>query len=204
MQRRQPPITKAQKKEVYKNSTALYDSTIVDFIRKNTTFDCPKFNNADDPELYVRSSLTEFQTNRAYVVNTARKSEKTGEHWLGFYKNDYMFYYFDPLGKNPHNSGYQIGNLSNDLFRKQSDIRVIYHRDELQNPETAVCGEYVCVFFKRLSDLLENMKSMKLKSDNDKANFVADQDLFENIVVGEQRQNRLANDVNILKEFKSL
>jgi len=113
--------------------------------------------------------------------------------------------YFDSLGKNP--AFYPIGTLSNEKFSNDpSGMDVFFSRGTLQQPTSAVCGEYVCMFSVWLSKCVEEWRRNKEVT---LVEFLANNHTpFDNLeqqpVHSESRQIRENNDSIILAAYKRL
>lgn len=179
---------------------------IADFVKKNTDFKFAMnrevFVGGEDA-LYVKD-IAELQPDSIYVINP-------GNHWVVMVMLTVMqtpvAVYFDPLGSNPHSPYGNVGNWSNNMF-KRSSIPVIYKRDKFQKPSSAVCGEYVCLFLLGLDRIVKRMRTMKFDSVNDAVNWLADQNPVEDVVDGAipgfDSSTRIENDRATLQTFKMI
>lgn len=180
--------------------TALTDAVVTENIRQHTSFNVPPFCLSDDPRLHLTHDgiVHAFPVNSFIVVNTARQRDKDGQHWTGLYQGPKFSYYFDSVGLNPRNTFFDISNWSRRVF--DSCLRpIIHHENRYQDPDSNVCGEFLCIFAVALEAGIREATTHNLSSSSSLSSFIASRDLFS--YVDEEHPlisspHKLATDIN--------
>jgi len=144
------------------DSLSLYNTTISHFIKqKAPIIYTPGFFSSDE-----NKKIEDLQNEKIYLINTAKKLAKNGEHWVSFFKiNDNFGYYFDPIGYAPCNKYWKIIFLSPTEIAK-SGIRLIAPNKNYMDPYGTVCGEYSCVLAYHINELIKKGKESEILNYN--------------------------------------
>jgi hypothetical protein len=137
-----------KKNKFFTEKIAMNNEEIAKFARSYRLAVAPLESSDSNKE---RISLDELKSNTFHYLNTAKESDKKGEHWVCYAVLDGVVVYFDSLGMPFRNEYYSIDGFD-DRVLQNSKRRLILAGGHFQNPDSALCGEYCCSFLHLLDE----------------------------------------------------